>query len=65
MKHALYAFILASMLAGCDKSSQPPTPTTTKLFEPQREALDKSKQVQQTVNDQAEQQKQALDQQAQ
>lgn len=64
MKTALQILILAFMLAGCSESSQPPAPTT-KLFESQREALDKSKEVQQTVNDQAEQQKQAVDQQAQ
>lgn len=60
MKITLHAFILAIMLAGCGEPSQPPAPKA-QLFEPQREALDKSKQVQQTVNDQAEQQKQAVD----
>ncbi len=64
MRISLYTFILAGVLTGCGEPSQLPTPTT-KLFESQREALDKSKQIQQTVNEQAEQQKQAVDQQSQ
>jgi len=64
MKPALYTFALAALLAGCDQPTKPPAPQT-ELLAPQREALDKSKQVQQTVNEQAEQQKQAIDQEAQ
>lgn len=64
MKPILYAIAFAFVLVGCGEPSQPPTPKA-KLFEPQREALDKSKQVEQTVNQQAEQQQQAVDQQTQ
>jgi uncharacterized lipoprotein YajG len=64
MKSTPYLLAVLFILAGCDKPSQPPAPTA-KLFEPQREALDKSKQVQQTVNQQAEQQKEATEQQTQ
>lgn len=63
MKPTLYFCILISILAGCGEPSQPPEPKT-KLFQPQREALDKSKEVQQTVNEQVEQQNQAIKQQS-
>lgn len=64
MKLILYVLACSFILAGCGEPSQPPTPKT-KLFEPQREALDKSRQVEQTVTEQADQQKQAVDQQTQ
>jgi uncharacterized lipoprotein YajG len=64
MQYIPYLLAASLILVGCDKPSQPPAPTA-KLFEPQREALDKSKQVQQTVNQQAEQQKEATEQQTQ
>ncbi len=64
MKTATYLILAASLLAGCGEPSQPPAPKT-KLFEPQRDALDKAKGVQQTVNEQAEQQKQSADDQTQ
>ncbi|OGV73641.1 MAG: hypothetical protein A3B82_05440 [Methylophilales bacterium RIFCSPHIGHO2_02_FULL_57_10] len=47
------------LLTGCGESTQN-TPSA-KLFEPQREALDKAKGVEQTVNQQAAQQKQDVD----
>lgn len=64
MKYFPYLLAVSFILAGCGEPSQPPAPKA-KLFEPQREALDKSKQVQQTVNQQAEQQKEATEQQTQ
>ncbi len=64
MKTVLMALSLALPLAGCGEPSQPPAPEA-KLFEPQRETLDKSRQVEQIVTDQADQQKQAVDQQTQ
>lgn len=64
MKTALYLIFAASLLTGCDEPAQPPVPKA-KLFEPQRDALDKAKGVQQTVNEQAEQQKQSTDDQTQ
>lgn len=64
MQYIPYLLAASLLLAGCGKPSQPPAPTA-KLFEPQREALDKSRQVEQTVTEQADQQKQAVDQQTQ
>ena len=55
----LLAIITPLLLVGCDESTQS-TPRT-KLFEPQREALDKAKGVEQTVNQQAGQQKQDVE----
>lgn len=59
MKIALCCLIVV-LLAACSESKQPPPP---KLFESQRQALDKAKGVEQTVNQQAEQQKQEADRQ--
>lgn len=64
MKIAIYTLMLTTILTGCGESSAPP-PQKTKLFEPQREALDKAKEVQQTVDEQAERQKQETKQQTQ
>jgi hypothetical protein len=63
MKISLYTIMIALLLAGCGESPQPPPPKT-KLFEPQRGALDKAKGVEQTVNQQADQQKQDVERQA-
>jgi len=60
MRLAPNILILTFLLAGCGEPSQPPVPKA-QLLAPQREALDKSKQVQQTVNNQVEQQQQAVD----
>lgn len=60
MKFSSCVIALAVLLAGCGESPQTPPP---KLFEPQREALDKAKGVEQTVNQQAEQQKQEAERQ--
>lgn len=61
MKFLLSCFMVL-MLVACGESKQPQTPPA-KLFEPQRQALDKAKGVEQTVNQQAEQQKQEADRQ--
>lgn len=56
MKHTgLIVLLAAALLAACEekKPYQPPVPRTdkdqTKLFEPQREALDKAKGVEKTL----------------
>lgn len=63
MKATRYAITIALLLAGCGESTQPPPPQT-KLLEPQREALDKAKSVEQSVTQQAEQQRQEAERQA-
>ncbi len=49
-------------LAGCDEGKQPPPP---KLFEDQRNAMDKAKGVEDTLQQQADQQLQDIDRQSQ
>jgi outer membrane lipoprotein-sorting protein len=60
MKSALLVISLALLLAGCGESAQN-TPPPAKLFVPQRDALDKAKGVEQTVKQQAEEQKQDVE----
>jgi len=55
----LLAITTTLLFAGCGENTQNTPPA--KLFEPQREALDKAKGVEQTVNQQAEQKKQDVD----
>lgn len=58
----------AVLIAGCEEKPpyQPPLPHTdpnqSKLFEPQREALDKAKGVQQTLDEKALEQRQQVEQ---
>ncbi len=68
MKHiALIVMLLATaMLTACEqKPYQPPVPHTepdksaTKLFEPQREALDKAKGVEKTVEQASQEREEA------
>lgn len=68
MKHiGLIALLLAmALLAACEqKPYQPPVPHTepdksaTKLFEPQREALDKAKGVEKTVEQASQEREEA------
>jgi hypothetical protein len=74
MKHlGLIALLLtATLLAACEeKPYQPPVPHTepdksaTKLFEPQREALDKAKGVEKTLEQAAEAQRKEAEKAAQ
>jgi len=62
MKFALSCFVVL-MLVACGESKQASPPPPAKLFEPQRDALDKAKGVEQTVGQQAEQQKQETERQ--
>jgi len=62
MKLILCCFV-ALIITACGDSKPPQNPPPVKLFEPQREALDKAKGVEQTVNQQAEQQKQEAERQ--
>lgn len=64
MKLALSSLALALLLAACGESKQSQSPSSDKLFESQRAALDKAKGVEQTVSQQADQQKQEADRQA-
>lgn len=64
MKFSSCLIAVAVLLAGCGESRQASAPPPAKLFAPQREALDKTKGVEQTVNQQAEQQKQEAERQA-
>lgn len=63
MKRLSYV-VLILLLVACSENKQAQNPPPAKLFEPQREALDKAKGVEQTVNQQAEQQKQEAERQA-
>lgn len=49
------------VLPGCDEGKQPPPP---KLFEEQRNAMDKAKGVEDTLQQQADQQLQDIDRQS-
>jgi hypothetical protein len=64
MRTTLIAITLSALLLpGCDDGKpQPPPP---KLFESQRNAMDKAKGVEDTLQQQADQQLQAIDQQTQ
>jgi uncharacterized lipoprotein YbaY len=74
MKSAKIAILLLSavLLAACEQKQpyQPPVPETDKdhaqnrLFEPERQALDKAKGVEGTVEQGAESRKQEIDKQA-
>lgn len=64
MKFPLSAVALTLLLAACGRSEQAQNPPPAKLFEPQRAVLDKAKGVEQTVSQQADQQKQEADRQA-
>jgi hypothetical protein len=55
-----YCCLIALLLVACGESRQSPPP---KLFESQRQALDKAHGVEKTVNQQADQQKQEADRQ--
>ena len=68
MKHIglIMLLLTATLLAACEqKPYQPPTPHTepdksaTKLFEPQREALDKAKGVEKTVEQASQEREEA------
>jgi hypothetical protein len=60
MKSLFLAISLALLISACGESAQN-TPPPAKLFVPQREALDKAKGVEQTVIQQAEEQKQDVE----
>lgn len=55
--------LYALLLPGCDDGK--PQPTPPKLFESQRNAMDKAKGVEDTLQQQADQQLQDIDQQTQ
>jgi hypothetical protein len=55
-------FVLALCLAGCGDTAQPPPPQTD-LFASQRDALEKAKGVEQTVQGQAERQREDIERQ--
>lgn len=56
----ILAILYAALIAGCDSGKQAPPP---KLFESQRNALDKAKGVQDTLQQQADQQREEIDKQ--
>jgi len=56
----IFAILYAALLAGCDSGKQAPPP---KLFESQRNAMDKAKGVQDTLQQQADQQREEIDKQ--
>lgn len=58
----LLAALCSLLLSACDREEQPPPP---KLFESQRNAMDKAKGVENTLQQQADQQLQNIDQQTQ
>ena len=63
MRLSLILIVLyALVLPGCDDGKQAPPP---KLFEGQRNAMDKAKGVEDTLQQQADQQLQSIDQQTQ
>ena len=56
----ILAILYTAFLTGCDSGKQAPPP---KLFESQRNALDKAKGVQDTLQQQADQQREEIDKQ--
>ena len=61
MRHALlFSALTAMLLPGCSPDEQPPPP---KLFESQRNALDKAKGLEDQVQQQSELQRQEIDKQ--
>jgi hypothetical protein len=58
MKTLLTALACLTLLAACDSGGPPP-----KIYEPQRNALDKAKELDAVVQQAAEQQRQAEDEQ--
>ncbi|HSI22368.1 MAG TPA: hypothetical protein VK959_05035 [Methylophilaceae bacterium] len=58
----LLAAFCSFLLPACDREEQPPPP---KLFESQRNAMDKAKGVEDTLQQQADQQMQDIDRQTQ
>ena len=60
---AAIAALLALFLLGCNE--QPQSPPPPKLFESQRATMDKAKAVEGTLQQQADQQLQEIDQQSQ
>lgn len=54
--------LCALLLPGCSDEKQPPPP---KLFESQRNAMDKAKALEDAVQQQADQQREQIDQQTQ
>jgi hypothetical protein len=60
MRVFLLIVSIALLAAGCDENQQD-SPPPAKLFVPQREALDKAKGVEQTVKQEAEEQKQDVE----
>lgn len=62
MRHALlFSALFALLLPGCGHDDQPPPP---KLFESQRNALDKTKGLEDQVQQQSELQRQEIDKQS-
>lgn len=58
----LFSALFAILLPGCNRDEQPPPP---KLFESQRNALDKAKGLQDQMQQQSKQQSQEIDRQTQ
>ena len=62
MRHTLlFSALFALLLPGCGRDDQPPPP---KLFESQRNALDKAKGLEGQVQQQSELQRQEIDKQS-
>ena len=62
MRHTLlFSALIALLLPGCGRDDQPPPP---KLFESQRNALDKAKGLEGQVQQQSELQRQEIDKQS-
>lgn len=62
MRHTLlFSTLFALLLSGCGRDDQPPPP---KLFESQRNALDKAKGLEDQVQHQSELQRQEIDKQS-
>ena len=62
MRHTLlFSTLFALLLPGCGRDDQPPPP---KLFESQRNALDKAKGLEDQVQHQSELQRQEIDKQS-
>ncbi len=65
MKALICLAVVMLLLAGCGDNKPQLAPPPPKLLEPRREALDKAKGVEQTVDQQAEQQREDVDRQTQ